>query len=74
MNSRTKFFCLILGLCNSSAYLSPGTKIDPEVIIQWSQLEFDYVSEYERRADIASGTFVPGIPAPIDVDVHYPSK
>ncbi|KAG5883313.1 hypothetical protein JTB14_008600 [Gonioctena quinquepunctata] len=73
MNSRANIFCLILGLCNTSAYLSPGRTIDPEVIFQWSQLEFDYASESDRQADIDNGTFIPGTPAPIDVDVHYPT-
>lgn len=42
-----------------------------KTIYEWSQLEFDYEDEGSRQADIISKTFIPGVPAPIDVDVYY---
>ncbi|CAH1277858.1 unnamed protein product, partial [Diabrotica balteata] len=46
-------------------------KRDFSTIFEWSQLEFDYSSSYERDKDILTGNFLPGKPAPIDVDVYY---
>lgn len=39
----------------------------------WNHLEFDYANEEERQSDVDKGLFVPIVPAPIDVEVHYAS-
>ncbi|XP_074031981.1 major royal jelly protein 9 isoform X2 [Leptinotarsa decemlineata] len=69
----SKFICLLLGVCSTAVRSSLAANEDLKVIFQWSQVEFDYPSESIRQADINSGNFMPGRPAPIDVDIHYPS-
>ncbi|XP_050511655.1 protein yellow-like isoform X1 [Diabrotica virgifera virgifera] len=49
-------------------------KRDFSTIFKWTQLEFDYPSSYERDKDILTGNFLPGKPAPIDVDVYYNTR
>lgn len=70
-----KWLCLMFGIC-SHTILAPhvtGQKTF-RTVYEWSQLEFDYADDEERQVDIVSGTFNPGAPAPIDVDVYYGRK
>lgn len=60
-----------MGICGIGVNQVYGQKPELKTIFQWSQLEFDYESEAARQADIDSKNFIPGVPAPIDVDVHY---
>ncbi|CAH1116312.1 unnamed protein product [Phaedon cochleariae] len=68
-----KIVCMILGICSPAirATFASNKPRGLEVVVQWSQLEFDYASDIERQEDIDNGIFVPGIPAPIDTDVYY---
>lgn len=71
------WLCLIFGICSRITPYSPplvgGQKV-LKPVYEWSQIEFDYTSEEERRSDILSETFVPGAAVPIDVDVYYARK
>lgn len=71
--SGSKWLCMALNLCS---IWDSGWTTRPELgpVYQWYNLEFDYPSEIERQEDIRDGTFKPGVPAPIDVDVHYPTS
>nr|ATB56353.1 yellow-d2 [Leptinotarsa decemlineata] len=70
---RLVYSLLIFKLWNSNVYSTFLKNLDLKVLYQWSQLEFDYLSEYERKTDIDTGNFIPGQIAPIDTDVHYPN-
>lgn len=69
-----QWFCLVLGICATN--LDPGRSEKPNLHVQysWGQLEFEWTPEHTREAFIASGDFVPGVPAPIDADVYYSRK
>lgn len=54
-------------------YYAYGMKPKLHIVHEWKQLEYDYATEEDRQSDIDSGVFIEGIPAPIDVDVHYAS-
>ncbi|NP_001161913.1 yellow-e3 precursor [Tribolium castaneum] len=64
-----RWLCFVFGICAIDA--AYPLKPDLAIVYQWSQLEFDYPSIEDRQADIDAGNFIPGKPAPIDVDVHY---
>lgn len=63
-----------MGIWGAGIQPTYSEKPDLKSIFEWSQLEFDYPSESSRQADIDSGIFIPGVPAPIDVDVYYSRK
>lgn len=73
------WLCLIFGICGQITPFTPtlvgvgGQKV-LKPLYEWSQIEFDYASEEERRSDILSEVFVPGAAVPIDVDVYYARK
>lgn len=71
---RAKFLCLVFGICGVNFNPTEAAIPDLKTIHQWSQLEFDYETEAARQADIDQGLFIPGVPAPIDVDVYYSRK
>lgn len=52
----------------------PTHKKDFTVLYEWTQLEFDYPTPYERQLDIQNGNFLPTKIGPIDTDVYYSSK
>ncbi|XP_018570749.1 major royal jelly protein 3 isoform X2 [Anoplophora glabripennis] len=66
-----KFLCLFLGVCTVPFQQGFAAKPSLDTVYQWSQLEFDYESQYDRQADIDLKIFIPGRPAPIDTDVYY---
>ncbi|KAJ8942943.1 hypothetical protein NQ314_009855 [Rhamnusium bicolor] len=69
-----RILCLFFGLCGVSMNSVSAAKPNLDIVHQWSQLEFDYQSDYDRQADIDMGVFIPGQPAPIDTDVYYSRK
>lgn len=65
----------MFGICSHNFYHPEVTgQKTLKTIYEWSQLEFDYEDDSSREADIISKTFIPGVPAPIDVDVYYGRK
>lgn len=64
---------MVLGLCSTIPTIL-GQKQVIYPVHEWSQLEFNYENENKREQDIQSGTFIPGVAAPIDVDVYYGRK
>ncbi|KAJ8959619.1 hypothetical protein NQ318_021805, partial [Aromia moschata] len=68
---RSRFLCILLGICSTSIHhvFTANPRLD--TLYEWSQLEFDYQSDFDRQTDIALKTFIPGKPAPIDTDVYY---
>lgn len=65
---------MVLGICSIIPQPAQAETPNFKTIYQWSQLEFDYESLYQRQLDIDSGVFTPGVIAPIDVDVYYARK
>lgn len=45
-----------------------------KTVYEWSQLEFDYEGEGSLQSDLISKFYIPGAPAPIDMDVYYGRK
>lgn len=37
---------------------------------QWKEIDFNYLSNGERKMDIDSGTFIPANVIPVGIDVH----
>lgn len=66
--------CFVFGLCLLPSFVVPTPETSFQPVHEWKQLEFEYQSEAARQADIASGAWIPSIPAPIDVDIHYSSN
>ncbi|GJQ83891.1 putative melanin biosynthetic process [Trypoxylus dichotomus] len=56
-----------MGLCVSGAF--GATKF--RMVFEFNELDFDYKTPADRQRDIDTKTFIPGIPAPIDMDVYY---
>ncbi|XP_017778766.1 PREDICTED: protein yellow-like isoform X2 [Nicrophorus vespilloides] len=77
MFEKMKYLCLVLGICSNFAFAMPSNNnnnnrpglLSP--VFEWKQMEFEYESEAAKQRDIASGFYVPHVPAPIDVDVSY---
>lgn len=65
--------CILFGIC-IPPFINSSQDASFRPVYEWSQLEFDYPSEQARQQDISSGNFIPGVAAPIDVDVYYSSK
>ncbi|KAK9680925.1 Major royal jelly protein [Popillia japonica] len=62
-----KFLCLVMGFCVSGAF--GATKF--KKVFEFNELDFDYPTEASRQHDIDTKVFIPGVPAPIDMDVYY---
>lgn len=60
-----------MGFCATGIF---GSATKFKKIFEWNELDFDYPSPAQRQHDIDTGVFIPGIPAPIDMDVHYGGK
>lgn len=58
-----------MGFCVSGAF--GATKF--KKVFDFNELDFDYSSPMDRQHDIDTKVFIPGVPAPIDVDVYYAS-
>ncbi|KAK2586172.1 hypothetical protein KPH14_001439 [Odynerus spinipes] len=67
-----RVICVIALLsCLVTCWCEPP-KIRP--IFTWKALEFAFPSERARDVAIKQGSFIPGAPIPIDVDVYYGGK
>lgn len=68
MGPSKRNLCLLLGICFQ---VVSGHHRFFEKVHGWKRLEYDYATAADRQTDISSGYFVPGVGAPIDVDVYY---
>lgn len=68
MGDSKRNLCLLLGICFQ---VVNGHHKFVQSVHEWQTLEFDYETNESLQNDISTGYYVPGVGAPIDVDIYY---
>ncbi|KAK9680926.1 Major royal jelly protein [Popillia japonica] len=69
----TQSKCKVFGICGTPTHTARSTSTSSKfrTEYEWKLLDFDYENPSDRENDIKRKIFIPGKPAPVDVDVHY---